>query len=186
MQALGRCLLARTERESGFRPARTTADLTGERKQASASNCGEKGRVQRHNEPILCATVISAPSNQQQQQQEKGARQLWPTVAARAGCAACFVVVLRLQRGCVGACEGVRGSSVQEPAVQCYSRDTGNEGARDSCIIVCTQASSHEKTSTRRWGNGVPSPPACPERLQCNIQAYAASQPSGGGRGAGA
>jgi hypothetical protein len=31
-------------------------------------------------------------------------------LAARAGCAACFVVVLRLQRGCVGACEGVRGS----------------------------------------------------------------------------
>lgn len=80
---------------------------------------------------------------------------------------------------------------VQEPAVRCYSRDTGNEGARDSCMhtgVIVSMRKEHsrmgKKVCDAEAGNCPPS--GLPWRLQCNIQAYAASQPSGGGRRGGA
>ena len=45
---------------------------------------------------------------------------------------------------------------------------------------------SLERRALEDGENGVPCPSGLPWRLQCNIQAYAASQPSGGGRGGGA
>jgi hypothetical protein len=112
----------------------------------------------------------------EQQQQEKGA----PALAdrwRRAGCACCCAQIA----ACVGACEGVRGS-------------------RARCILVTQEMSARDSMHTsvivsrayllRSWWMGKRCdavrrqlPFLLPWRLQCNNQAYAASQPSGGGRG---
>jgi hypothetical protein len=86
------------------------------------------------------------------------------------------VVVLRLQRGRVRGCAWL-------PCAM-YSRDTGNERAR--------QCDMHTSVIVSRAWMGLLNrcdaarrqlPFLLPWRLQCNNQAYAARQPSGGGRG---